>query len=272
MIDIVTVVFESELDLLRQQARSISLYCKKLDVGIIRVIVNDQDSIAELISRDWWEEFSTCVEIIPRSQFQFAVGPNGWVDQQILKLLGSSISSNKWNMVLDAKTIIIKELIQSDIFDSQDRCRAGTLSIPEVFTPSNLIVNQLFNIDLKQQIGPGGVPFFLHTQTVQHLISFVESSQKESFATWFQTQGRLTEFILYAGFVKYQHGSFDNLYSVTNSIFPCNVCHSEVESFDRKFKEMPVATTVSIHRNAWSNLSVDQQKKYLDFLHNRGIQ
>lgn len=272
MIDIVTVVFESELDTLRQQARSISLYCKELEIGTIRVIVNDQDSIAELISRDWWGEFSICVEIIPRSQLEFKIGNNGWVDQQILKLLGASMSFNSWNMILDAKTIIVKELIQSNIFDQQDRCRSGVLSIPEVFKPSNLIVNQLFSIELKQQIGPGGVPFFLHTNTVKKLISFIESSQNQSFATWFQTQGRLTEFILYAGFVTYCHGNFDKLYSVTNSIFPCNVCHSEVESFDRKFQEMPVSTTVSIHRNAWNKLSGDQQKKYLDFLHSRGIQ
>ena len=39
MIDICTVVFQEEIDVLKLQARSIELYAH--DVGVIRVITND---------------------------------------------------------------------------------------------------------------------------------------------------------------------------------------------------------------------------------------
>jgi hypothetical protein len=53
---------------------------------------------------------------------------------------------------------------------------------------------------------------------------------------------------------------------------PCNVCHSEVAVWDQKFKNMKQATTVSVHRNAWSQLNSTQQQQYRDFLKLRGIE
>jgi hypothetical protein len=82
----------------------------------------------------------------------------------------------------------------------------------------------------------------------------------------------VTEFILYSGYLVYKFGDFNTMYDTNqNSIVPCNLCHSEVESFNRKFKEMLHSTTVSIHRKAWTQLTADQQQQYVDFLHSRGI-
>jgi hypothetical protein len=44
-----------------------------------------------------------------------------------------------------------------------------------------------------------------------------------------------------------------------------------VARFEQKLSRMPAATTVSIHRNAWTQLTDDQQKQYRDFLASRGI-
>jgi hypothetical protein len=130
----------------------------------------------------------------------------------------------------------------------------------------------LFDIDLQKQLGPGGVPFVMNNQVVRDMIKEVESRTGQNFAAWFQAQGMVTEFILYSGYVLFAHGSFDLMYHIGEPVIvPCNLCHSEVAEFDRKFAFMPRATTVSIHRQAWQQLSDQQRDQYRDFLAQRGI-
>jgi len=263
MIDICTVVFQEELDVLKLQARSIERY--GYDVGVIRVILND-DSV---VNPTWWGKLADQVEIIPRSRFGSTWCDNGWVSQQVLKILGCAVGTNAWTMVLDAKTILTK---LQNVFDSQGRPQVGMLEIYPVFEPSRQIINQLFAIDLQQQLGPGGVPFFINNVQARDMITDIESRTGIDFAEWFQAQGRVTEFMLYTGYLQSKN-LIDTLYDTeTFAINPCNVCHSEVAVWDQKFQNMKQATTVSVHRKAWSQLNPTQQQQYRDFLKLRGIE
>jgi hypothetical protein len=142
-----------------------------------------------------------------------------------------------------------------------------------VFKSSQQIVNQLFEITLTRQLGPGGVPFIINTKEVRRMVKWIEEHTKQDFAEWFQNHGMLTEFILYSGWMQYQYGGFDTIYNISKSdISPCNLCHSEVASFDRKFIQMQSADTVSVHRNAWTQLNPTQQIQYTEFLTSRGIE
>lgn len=274
MIDIVTVVFEQELEVLKSQARSIDLYCDDRIVGNIYIVVNDSPALLDQIDKNWWGKYHDRVCLIHRQMFSTAWSDNGWISQQALKLLASACSYNTWSMILDAKTIFIKSLTERIVFDSQERPCVGQLDVYPVFEPSRQIVNSLFNIELQKQIGPGGVPFFLHNATVRSMITHIESITQQSFPTWFQAQGLLTEFLLYSGYVQYHLGSFEKLYNTDfSNIHPCNLCHSEVSSFDRKFNEMQQShiLTVSVHRNAWNQLLDQQRAQYQDLLQARGI-
>lgn len=272
MIDIVTVVFRDELDVLRRQAQSLDLYCRNIGASSIYVFVNDEDAVAQEIDTAWWGSMQSRVRIIPASAFSTSFHTTGWVSQQAIKLMASGMSYNTWSMVLDAKTIFVHELELDKLFDQQGRAQVGALDIYPVFEASRSIVNDFFKIDLPQQIGPGGVPFFVHNATARAMIAAVETQSGQVFPQWFQAHGRLTEFILYSGFVYATHGNFDKLYNTQIQSVPvCNVCHSEVESFDRKFTEMQNSMTVSVHRNAWSNLDSERQQRYLDFLVTKGI-
>jgi hypothetical protein len=263
MIDIVTVVFEPELEVLQLQARSLALFVK--DIDSIVVVVN-QDQVCRIDTR-WWGINQHKVTVMHRNIFGYGWSPNGWVSQQALKLLTSSQCASKWAIILDAKTIFVSDFELDEI-----RPTVGALDIYPVFEPSQQIVNQLFDIDLQAQLGPGGVPFVINTDQVQQMIGWIEQKVEKPFATWFQEQGRLTEFLLYSGWLQYHTGSLDRLYNVNHTdMIPCNLCHSEVGAFDRKFEEMQKSTTVSIHRNAWSHLSTEQQAQYTDFLASRGI-
>jgi hypothetical protein len=87
-IDLVTVVFEPELPVLRAQAQSINLYCRDLGIKNIYVIVNDHESVAKQIDPAWWGDMQHRVVIMPRRTFSTNFADNGWVSQQVLKLLG----------------------------------------------------------------------------------------------------------------------------------------------------------------------------------------
>lgn len=271
MIDIITVVFKQELPVLQAQAQSVERYCQDIGIRNIYVVVNDDESVVGEIDSAWWGALGNKVLVIPRSAFSTDYSNNGWLSQQALKLMTAATSYNTWSIVLDAKTIFVKPLQLSKLLDDQERPQVGQLDIYPVFDRSKQIVNNLFNIDLQQQLGPGGVPFVINNQMARALIADVEHRTVTKFPEWFQAQGMLTEFILYSGYIQYR-GFTNVLYNVdNNAIVPTNVCHSEVASFDRKFKNMQQSLTVSVHRNAWTEFTAEQRQQYQHFLIDRGI-
>ena len=195
MIDTITIVFQDELATLKTQARSLDMYGK--DLGTIFVVVNEDTELVSKIDRSWWGRFQDCVRIISREKFGSVWADNGWVSQQALKLLTSTISSNDWSMILDAKTFFVKPM---PVLESKPA--VGELDIYPVFEPSQQIVNKLFDIDLVKQLGPGGVPFIINNVQCREMVKWIESQTQQPFAQWFQTQGMLTEFILYSGWIQ----------------------------------------------------------------------
>lgn len=267
MIDLITVVFREELSILRLQARSTELYCSAAALGRIYVIINDADMDAGEIDLNWWGSLRDRVTVVHRSAWTVVYVENGWLTQQMLKLMATDLCRSTWSMVLDAKTIFVKP-----VAPVSDRPLVGVLDIYPVFDVSRQRVNDLFGVELTQQLGPGGVPFILNNELTREMIKEVSLRTGQSFGQWFQAQGMVTEFILYSGYVLYKFGSFDAIYNTESiAVKPCNLCHSEVASFGRKFAEMQHSTTVSIHRRAWQQLTAEQQNAYTQFLADRGI-
>lgn len=272
MLDIITVVFQEELPILKLQAKSIELYCQHIDLGKIIVVVNDDGLDISKIDHSWWGNFSERVVVVHRSAWRVEYIENGWISQQLLKLLATGVGTSKWSIVLDAKTIFVKPVEQL-----AEKPKVGALPIAPVFSVSQQRVSDLFNVQLEQQLGPAGVPFIFNNQLAQQMIVDVEHLTGQPFAKWFQDQGMITEFILYSGYVLYKLGSYEVMYDITSTpaISPCNICHSGVSSlssFEQQFKLMSYAGTVSIHRRAFAQLSDDQQNAYKDFLKSRGIE
>ena len=272
MIDLATVVFRDELSVLKLQAQSIDLHCQDIGIQNIYVIVNDNQATADQIDTQWWGALANQVTVIPRSAFSTQFVENGWVSQQVLKLLAASISYNVWTMALDAKTIFVRSISLANLIGQDGRACIGAMDIFPVFEPARLRINQTYNIDLQQQLKPGGVPFLFHNDVVRSMISETKFLVKKSFPLWFQEQGIITEFMLYAGYLQYKFKNFDSYYS-QGTVAACNLCHSEVENFNAKFWQMshPDTQTVSIHRDAWTQLTDGQKKQYQDLLISRGI-
>jgi hypothetical protein len=268
MMDLVTVVFLDELPTLKLQARSVELYCHDMDLGDIVVVINDDRMTVDDVDPAWWGQFKDRVKVIHRGSWVIDYAENGWLTQQLLKLLACAHGKNTWSMVVDAKTLFVKPVPRYN-----SRPQIGLLDIFPVFETSRQRVSTLFDIDLQHQLGPGGVPFIINNQLTRDMIQEVQSRTEKDFAGWFQDQGMITEFILYSGYVLFSQESFDKIYDITQPIVvPCNLCHSEVAAFDRKFSQMSQATTVSVHRMAWQQLSDQQRDQYTNFLSQRGIQ
>ena len=274
MIDIVTVVFDEELPVLRVQAQSIDLFCEDLGIKNIYVIVNDQDSFVQQIDIAWWGRYQRRVHIVPRSVFGCEYVENGWVSQQALKLLGASLSHNHWCMILDAKTLITDRMSADMFVLNTFQSTLGRCPIQKVFEPSAKIAGDLFDIEIDRVPEPTGVPFFFHNLTVRQMIAEIENRTGQHFPEWFQQQGMLTEFILYSGYVQYKHQNLDSMYLGTNTQRLCNnVCHSAVSMFDAKLNSVlnQRTLTMSVHRNAWSRLTPIQQQAYVTYLESLGL-
>jgi len=275
MIDIVTVVFEQEIPVLRAQAQSLALYGQKLGIRNIYVVLNDSETIASQIDSAWWGPLANNVLVIPRTAFSTPFVENGWVSQQVLKLLAASMSYNTHSMIMDAKSLLVKEIDPAEFISDTGQIHTGLLDIYPVFEPSRKITSELFDIDLKKQLGPGGVPFIMHNDTVRMMIAETTIRTKTSFPYWFQQQGMLTEFILYSGFVQFLCGDLTVLYSDKNKLgVQVNVSHDEVDQWNRKFFQMTRLNTfsVSVHRTAWKNMLTQQRNEYKEFLIQRGIE
>lgn len=275
MIDIVTVVFEPEIPVLRAQAQSIALNCQRIGIRNIYVVLNDSETVAREIDPAWWGPLANSVLVIPRTAFSTPFVNDGWVSQQVLKLLAASMSYNTYSMILDAKTMFMRELDPNSVIDSQGRIRTGIMPLYPVFAPAKKIVDDLFEMDLQRQVGPGGVPCIVHNDTVRMMIAEVTLRTKTSFPIWFQTQGVLTEFVLYSAFVQHLCGDIGVLYDQHNGLGAIvNVAHNETDAWFIKINQMRKreTLTVSVHRGAWAKLTTPQRQEYRDLLTQHGIE
>ena len=272
MFDIVTVVFQDELPILKVQAESVNLYGQEIGIQNIFVVVNDNDDVVDQIDPVWWGNLSTRVKIIPRSFFNCEFVENGWVSQQVLKVLASALSTNQYSMILDAKTILVKPAT-FDLLLPGGKIAGGVYPIQKVFRPSAQIVNELFGVEVDRNGGLSGVPFLFKNDHIQSMIVEIEQRTTQKFPKWFQDQGMVTEYILYAGYCKYLYGTLDKVYSMTKPYDVCNLCHSQTAIISEKLKDMtdPCKLTVSVHRRAWPEMNEEQQNTYKQFLISRGM-
>ena len=160
------------------------------------------------------------------------------------------------------------------MFNSQGALTCGWGPRIPVFPPAYKIANDLFGCDNQEILLPSGVPFFFCNTEVRQMIAEVEYRTKQDFPLWFQQQGMLTEFVLYATWIKHQFGDQQLLYADPDVTWlkTSNICHSLVDQFDQVISQVDKDTlTLSVHRQAWTQLSSSQQQRFKQLLVSRGI-
>jgi hypothetical protein len=270
MIDLITIVFAEEIDYLRTQAESVSLYVPA--VNNIYVIVNDEDSVCDSIDTSWWGKYNSQVKVIPYSKWGYKSRVLGWENQQLLKLLAASEATSAWSMVLDAKTWFVQALDYTKLFDSKGRATVGLQRTVPVFQSSKDFVERYYGVTLNEVIGPAGVPFMFHTKTVANMVSEIDD-----FIEFFQVNVRfphcITEFYLYSAYALARYQTYETLYNKTQYYDCCNIADFDVPSFAEHFQRMQgqYILTASVHRRAYPLMSPIQLKQWFQFLLSKKI-
>ena len=116
--DLLTVVYKDELQLLEHQAYSIAYYYGN-QIQNIYVILNDDILTHDDIDLSWYGYLQDKVRVFHRSEFGYYPQPhlNGWYTQQVCKILGTALAESKWCMILDAKTLFIRPMKIDELFD-----------------------------------------------------------------------------------------------------------------------------------------------------------
>tara|TARA_B100000900_G_scaffold416240_1_gene450455 strand:+ start:1616 stop:2410 length:795 start_codon:yes stop_codon:yes gene_type:complete len=262
MLDFVTVVFDDEVALLRWQAKSFQKFVDQQEIGTIYIVDNGSQNCN--INLDWYGNLQSKVQILTHKDLKVQMQPHidGWRTQQLCKLLASAMSDKTWAVTLDAKTYFTKK------FDIIRDGKPGVGTTDSNIHSSDAVryLEDYYNIDLTQMIGPGGVPFFFHVETLKEMIASIDN-----FATWFQSKVLepnpphrtfVTEFLLYSAYVKNTIG-YDKLYGA-KVLHPFNIADGE----EHMFEEMLVSDshTKSIHERAIKKLNKEQLNRWETFL------
>lgn len=277
MIDLITVVYRPEIPYLEIQAKSIENNFTEDQIKTIYIVVNDDDSVVNQIDKSWYGKFADRVVIYPYSIFGYVNRVGGWDNQQLCKILAAARSTCVWSVVLDAKTFFVKKCKTELLFDNSNRACTNLLKPLPVFESAKTFTEKLYDIELDHIIGPGGVPFLFHTDTVKSMIDDTEKLTKQTFIEFFQSNvcypNLITEFYLYSAYVKYKYKKYDTLYAQKQPWNCVNIADWEIENFDQLFSLMQkfLTLTVSVASKSWVLLKPEQKTSYLEFLSKKNL-
>lgn len=275
--DFITVVFGEELDLLKTQAKSFDLYAPGC-VQTIWVVVNDDPAVMQQIDTSWWGKFSPSIQIISRDHLGIPEYGTGWDSQQLCKLVTASLSTAEHAVIFDAKTWLVKQLRRSDFIDPvTEQINVRLNDVQPCFKDGWDYVVDMFGIeDPNIQLGPAGVPYIMHTRLVRSMVNWIADTQPEGdFIAWFMKYNLypvfVTEFLLYSAWV-YKNTKYE-MCSQRQTWSCINIARGEESIFNEKYTRMiqPNTLTVSIHRDALTQLTPEQKTKWKDFLNAKGL-
>jgi hypothetical protein len=215
----------------------------------------------------WWGINHNKVNIIHRNAFGVDPTLDGWSSQQLYKLCAANIAESEWSMCLDAKTWFVQTLDWTQLFDDRGRVKFTSFPTIPVFQPAQLSIEKYFDIELPKVIGPGGVPFMFHTETVKDMINYIPGFF-EFFCTNVNTPSYMTEFMLYSGFVIKKYNTYDTLYSTTQHYQVTNLADWQINEFDSMLDRMGHINnlTISIQGRAYPHLSESQMDRWCELL------
>ncbi|NJN91757.1 MAG: hypothetical protein HC878_16270 [Leptolyngbyaceae cyanobacterium SL_5_14] len=115
----VTVVFEEEYLLLQLQARSMRLYLSPIMVDEIIIIDNSCRGMPRAFKDELliaYAQLAPLVKILLSKDICTIPSSQGWVSQQILKLMIAEHIESEWYVVLDAKITLSRARTQTSSY------------------------------------------------------------------------------------------------------------------------------------------------------------
>jgi len=219
--DLVTVVYDEEVELLALQAKSIDLFGRRLSINRIYIIANGprQDRTIKRLRTEVLPMYGTRdsqVEIIPaRDLMELSESAAGWYSQQVLKLAIARRIRSKVYTTLDAKNHLIR--------DSDDSIFFSPTGTP-LFHPASLrdvSINfaqcaKICDIDAEKYISqayPVITPAVLYSSHVRDLQDFLGGTDYGTLEDILcRKRMAVTEYMLYYCYLC-KIGAFDSLYT-----------------------------------------------------------
>lgn len=274
-VDLITVVYDAEVYLLEWQAKSIAKYFPSERINNIIIVDNGSQHCKDNINTDWYKQNKNKVVFQNHKELEVKMYEHldGWRTQQLCKLLSAATSQMPYSIILDAKTFFAKTFkFDKIILDNKPQTGwKGTDGIDK-----NIIdfLSKYFKIDFSMQLEPGGIPTFLHSETVRQLINYIPN-----FKTWFQDhvctpfshKTLVLEFALYSAFLLKKYKDFTTLYGNQYNIMPMNIADWEMKHNPSKFNDLFLDQwdTISIKEEAKKYCSTEQLEKWKQFLYEK---
>jgi len=221
-LDLVTVCFAPDLNLLKLQARSVAKFVDPQILGKILIIINDRHTgaVRRQIRRRILKEYGPLaprVQILDRRTVGgFYFGKSGWGTQQALKLLAANHVSAPTLMILDCKTHFIRALDKSCVWAEDGRIKTREHKVITRYAPYFETACDYFEVkDRKDQQPalPTVPPFLVPTLLVQDLVRAMEGRENRSFMRLFmQKKRRFTEFYLVYAYILSVYGGLEELF------------------------------------------------------------
>lgn len=216
---LVTVVFEQDYDLLALQARSLGRYCPHDLVAAIVVVDHSAHGLSDATRRELIAEYGDLAGIVRfvRDTSLGVVGhADGWVTQQVLKLLVANIVETERYVALDAKNHLVSPLGPEHLAAPDGRARMMFHDYRRhPMRPYLERVLAYVGLDLEpclDRFTQTATPFIMYAPIVRQMTDELSRKDGAPLETLFIERG-LSEFFLYAAYVMTRAGGIDALYA-----------------------------------------------------------
>jgi len=223
-LDLITVCFVAELNLLRLQARSVRMFLEGEILGRIIIVINELSSwrVKRAIKRDILPEYGDYAERVVLVTAKDLVGGRlnkcGWGTQQVLKILASAYAKSPLLMVLDCKNHFIRPVGPDQVWSNDGRIKTRAYRVIPRFVHYFQAASTYFGVPPNTGMDvalPTTTPFLVPTKLVVDLVAEMEEREDKSFFEVFmKPKKRFTEFYLIYAFLISKVGSLEALYDV----------------------------------------------------------
>src|SRR5262245_54857096 len=188
--DIVTVVFDEEIELLALQAKSIEMFGRQLSIGNIFIAINgpNENRTIRRVKSDVLDRYGDRrdqVQIVPGRELLEFPNSLGWHSKQTLKLAIAARVRSENCLTLDAKNHWVRPIDDEAFFD-----RGGVAYFhPHSMRDHDMAEHyykcaELCGIDAEKSIDrcfPSITPAMLHRSYVLGLHEFIKNRHQTSF-------------------------------------------------------------------------------------------
>ena len=223
--EVITVTYRNDIQLLALQAHSLALNILYDDIERITVVINDEDSagVRRLFDTHVAKLYGSLTDRV--SVIEAPGGKDGWAAQQGLKLDRVRCSPSEYCLILDAKNHLVRSACRQHFIDERGRPR---LHLVDGFgdrrrwLASSLGYFGVDNTYLHRPALPTTTPYTVRVDLMREMVLEIERREGRDIRDWFITKpGRQTEFLLYYSYLLSEFGSLHDIVDTSLREQPC---------------------------------------------------